>query len=413
MDRSISGFNELELFALAEQFGTPLYVYHQPALIDAARALDVALAGPTPHLICYALKANPTLAVIQTFARLGLGADVTSGGELFRALRAGIPAEKIVFSGIGKTPTEMAEALAAGIRALHIESEDELITLAGIAAQSGKPAPIALRVNPDVDPHTHPHIATGLRESKFGLPWESISSLVARIRSMPSLQIVGLSLHIGSQIVEASPFQEATARVTALARDLLTQGVTLEYLDFGGGLGVRYADESPPTLAEWGAILRAALDDLPLALIVEPGRSLVAPAGLLLTRILAIKRAPAKTFVIVDAGMNDLLRPALYDAHHPILTIPPRPGTQQEIMDVVGPVCESADALARARLLPLPEVGDLLAVLQTGAYGSSMASNYNSRCRPAEVMILAGGQPYLIRARESYSDLIRGESLLI
>jgi diaminopimelate decarboxylase len=402
----------VSLPALADQFGTPLYVYHQPALIDAARALDLSLAGPTPHLICYALKANPTLAVIQTFARLGLGADVTSGGELFRARRAGVSPEKIVFSGVGKTPAEMAQALDAGIRALHVESEGELSTLAEIATQRGEIAPIALRVNPDVDPRTHPHIATGLRESKFGLPWESIPALVAQIRSTPSLRLVGLSVHIGSQIVEPGPFREAAVRVTALSRDLLTQGVALEYLDFGGGLAVCYEDESPPTLAEWGSALRAALDDLPLALLVEPGRSLVANAGLLLTRVLAIKRHPDKNFVVVDAGMNDLLRPALYDAYHPIVSVTPRRDAPEEHVDVVGPVCESTDALAHARLLSMPQPGDLLAVLQTGAYGSSMASNYNSRPRPAEVMILANGEPCLIRTRESHADLVRGESLL-
>ena len=270
---------------------------------------------------------------------------------------------------------------------------------------------MALRINPDVDPHTHPHIATGLRDTKFGLPWEQAPALVTRIRSLSALRLCGLSTHIGSQIVELEPFRQAAARVVELARDLLAGGFPLEYIDLGGGLGVPYQGETPPTLAVWGRALREATGDLPLTLVTEPGRSLVADAGILLTRVLFVKRAGRKTFVVVDAGMNDLLRPMLYGAYHPIWPVARRAEMPEEVVDVVGPVCESTDVLARGRSLPLPRPGDLLAVLQAGAYGNSMASNYNSRPRPAEVMIVGEGEVRLIRARETYEDLVRGELL--
>lgn len=403
--QQILSIQDAALPELADQFGTPLYVYSQAAMLDAARALDAALGGSSPHLIAYAVKANPLQAVIQTFAREGFGADVTSGGELYRALQAGIPPDRIVYSGVGKTPAEMHEALEAGIRAFHVESEGELSNLAGIAAERQTVASVSLRANPDVDPHTHPHIATGLRESKFGLSWERIPVLIQQIQSMPSLRLVGLSVHIGSQITELDPFRRAAQRVTDLARDLLMQDIRLEYLDFGGGLGIRYDEETPPSPAEWGAALRAALGDLPLALMVEPGRSLVASAGLLLTRVLYLK----SPYVIVDAGMNDLIRPMLYGAHHPIQPVVQRPGTPTMEAHIAGPVCESTDVLARSCVLPQPQPGDLLAVLHAGAYGSSMASTYNSRRRPAEVMILALGESLLIRTRDAYPDLMLGE----
>jgi len=402
----------LSLAALADQFGTPLYVYSQAAMIDAARQVDTALAGPTPHLVCYALKANPSLAIIQTFARLGLGADVTSGGELFRALRAGVPAGKIVFSGVGKTRDELHQALEAGVRALHVETESELAVLSEIAAGRGRPAPIALRINPDVDPHTHPKIATGMSDSKFGLPWGDVPRIVREILSRPGLRLVGLSMHIGSQITYLDAFQEAARLVTGMAASLLEDGAALDYLDFGGGIGVRYADETPPSLAEWAAALREVLGGLPLALLAEPGRSLVAESGLLIARVTGIKQTPKKTFVILDAAMNDLIRPMLYDAYHPIDPVRRRPGAAIRPVDVVGPVCETTDTFARGRALALPEPGDLLVIRQAGAYGMSMASNYNSRPRAAEVLITPDGDARLIRLRETYDDLIHGESQL-
>ncbi len=403
---------QVALADLATQFGTPLYVYDQNALIEAASRLDAALAGPTPHLVCYAIKANPSLAIIQTFARMGFGADVTSGGELHRALLAKIPAVQIVYSGVGKTAAEMAQALEGGIRAFHIESEQEIGTLSGIAASMGQTASVGLRVNPDIDPQTHPHIATGLRDAKFGLPWERIPALVDRVRDHPTLQLHGLSVHIGSQITDIAPFQKAAMRVAELASDLLASGIPLTYIDAGGGLGVRYQAEMPPTLAQWAGILRQTLSGLSLELLVEPGRALVAGAGVLVTRVLAIKEGATKTFVIVDAGMNDLLRPMLYDAYHPILPVERDDSRPARVIDIVGPVCESTDVLARERHLPLPIPGELLAIMQAGAYGMSMASNYNSRTRAVEVMVMQGGHVHLSRTRETYDDLVRGESLL-
>ncbi len=403
----------VSLVGLAGEFGTPLYVTSQAALRRAASELDAALAGPTPHLICYAVKANPTLAVIQTFAQMGMGADVTSGGELYRALRAGVPAEKIVYSGVGKTPGEMRQALEANIRALHVESEDEVHTLAGVAGDMGQVARVALRVNPEVDPRTHPHIATGQRDSKFGVARGQVEAVVGLVRDRPALQLCGLSMHIGSQITDLEPFRQAAGQVVALARRLIEEGDALEYVDLGGGLGVRYRDEErPPVIGEWAGVLRDAMGDLPLMLLVEPGRALVAEASVLLMRVLAIKRAASKTFVVVDAGMNDFLRPVLYEAHHPIWAVERGEDRPERRVDVVGPVCESTDVIARGRMMRLPRRGDLLAVLKVGAYGISMASNYNSRLRPAEVMIGEDGQVRLIRERERQADLVRQERLL-
>lgn len=308
---------------------------------------------------------------------------------------------------------EMRESAAAGIRGFHIEVEEEIEALATLAVERGDPIPVALRVNPDVEPDTHPGIATGQGSSKFGLPMESIPDLVKKIGAHSGLVLRGLSMHIGSQITTLDSYREAAGQLTGLARQIIAEGAALEYLDFGGGLGVSYeAQESAPSLAEWGAELRRAMGDLPLMLIAEPGRALAAEAGVLLTRVLAVKRAGAKTFVIVDAGMNDLIRPMLYGAYHPIWPVTQREDGAQDVVDVVGPVCEATDTLAAGRLMELPRPGDLLVVLNAGAYGMSMASNYNSRRRVAEVMILEGGGMRLIRARETYDDLVRGEGLL-
>jgi diaminopimelate decarboxylase len=405
--------DNLPIDALADQFGTPLYAYSKPTLIESARTLDAALTGHTPHLICYAVKANPNLAIIQTFAQLGFGADVTSGGELFRAIQAGVPLDRIVYSGVGKTSGEINQAIEAQIKAFHVESEAELHLIASIAHFfAGSKAPIALRVNVDVDPHTHPNISTGKQETKFGIAWESVPALIQQIKQTPSLRLIGLSVHIGSQITELQPYREAADRIVGMARILMGEGLPLEYIDFGGGLGVRYSDESPPTFAEWGRTLRDALGDLPLTLVVEPGRSLVASAGVLITRVLYVKQTPTKTFVIVDAGMNDLIRPMLYGAHHPIWPVTQRENAPKMAVDIVGPVCETTDIFASQIQMPLPESGDLLAILHAGAYGSSMASNYNSRLRAAEIMIDQAGTAHIIRQRETLDDLIRGEHFL-
>ncbi len=402
----------ISLIRLAGQFGTPLYVYSQGVMQDTARTVNAALTGSTPHLICYAVKANPNLAVIQTFARMGIGTDVTSAGELARARHAGVPPQQIVFSGVGKTPEEMRQAVNLGVKGIHVESDFEIAMLAEIASASGTEVPIALRVNPDIDPQTHPHIATGLRSAKFGIPWQEIGLAISTLRQHPGLRLAGISMHIGSQVMAVGPFREAARRLAGIARELLSAGERLEYIDFGGGVGVHYDDECPPDPSEWGAALRGALGDLPLALVVEPGRLLVASAGVLLTRVLGVKRSGGRTFVIVDAGMNDLLRPALYGAFHPIVPVQLRPDEPDEPVDIVGPVCETTDAFARDRLLPVPRQGDYLAILQAGAYGSSMASTYNSRRRPAEVMITADRRCHLIRARDELVDLYRGEYLL-
>jgi len=405
-------FEEVSLETLADEFDTPLYVYNQPALMRAAQAMDLALVGRTPHLICYAVKANPSLAIIQAFAQQGFGADVTSGGELHRALKAGIRPECIVFSGVGKTATEVRLGLEAGIRAFHIESAWELEMIQHKAEISSAIVPLALRVNPDVDAHTHPSITTGIHETKFGIAWEAIPELVAAIQSTPSIQLVGLSMHIGSQITEIEPFREAAGRLAGLARDLLNNGIELGYLDFGGGLGARYLNETPPSFAEWGQTLRQVLGDLPLELVVEPGRALIAEMGVLITRVLGIKQTPRKTFVITDAGMTDLIRPMLYGAYHPIWPVRQRQDAPEKIVDVVGPVCETTDTLAKDRALPLSEPGDLLAILHVGAYGAAMASNYNSRPRAAEVMVKQDGSAQLIRSRETYEDMTRNEFML-
>lgn len=395
---------------LAAQYGTPLYVYSQPSIIETAQQINDGLAGSTPHLICYAVKANPALALIQTFARMGFGADVTSGGELYRALQAGIQPDRIVYSGVGKTPVDVDMALRTGIRAFHIESAWEVGMITRLVIE--QPAPVALRVNPDIDAHTHPGITTGIEETKFGIAWEDIPEVVAAIQSEPHLALIGLSMHIGSQITELEPYQQAAARIITLARDLLGNGIGLRYLDFGGGLGVRYQNEAPPDPGTWARMLRSALGDIPLDLLVEPGRALVAEAGILMARVLGIKRRQRKTFVIVDAGMNDLIRPMLYGAHHPIWPVVSQPNAPQIIADIVGPVCETTDCFARDYPLPAMHPGDLIAILQAGAYGSSMASNYNSRLRPAEVLIDKHRAAHLIRQREEYEDLIRGERLL-
>jgi diaminopimelate decarboxylase len=397
---------------LTRDHGTPLYATSQRDLIAAGQALDAALVGPTPHLICYAVKANPGLAIIQTFARLGFGADVTSGGELHRALLADVPPQRIVYSGVGKTADEIALAMDRGIKAFHAESRGELEAIAAIATSRGAVAPISLRVNVNVDPRTHPNISTGQQETKFGIAWDQAPALIEMAAASATLKLVGLSVHIGSQITELAPYREAADRVVGLASELLTGGAALEYIDFGGGLGVCYNDELPPSFDAWGDVLRESLGSLPVTLVVEPGRSLVADSGVLITQVLYVKESSGKTFVIVDAGMNDLLRPMLYGAYHPIRPIHEMNDRPTVPVDVVGPVCETTDIFAAQRVMALPQPGDLLAITQAGAYGSSMASNYNSRRRPAEVMIGKEGVVHVIRQRETVDDLVRGERLL-
>jgi diaminopimelate decarboxylase len=398
----------VDLATVARDHGTPCYVYSRAAIESAWRAYDQAFADGG-HLICYAVKANGNLAVLGVLARLGAGFDIVSGGELERVLRAGGRPDRVVFSGVGKRRDEMARALEVGIRCFNVESVPELDRLEAVAADSGRRAPVALRVNPDVDPETHPYIATGLRESKFGIPIEDALPLFRRAAASPHLDVVGVAYHIGSQLTSVSPFVDALDRVAPLVERLVGEGISLRHVDLGGGLGVRYRDERPPTPGQLAEALRRRADSLALPLVLEPGRSIVGAAGVLLTRVEYVKRAVPRDFVVVDGAMNDLLRPALYGAWQDIVPVAPRAGEGRPC-DVVGPVCETGDFLGRDRLLNV-RPGDLLAVHGVGAYGFAMSSNYNARPRAAEVL-LDGDRAQLVRRRETVVDLYAGESLL-
>lgn len=397
------------LARIADEVGTPTYVYSLRALRDGYRAYDTALSA-APHLVCYAVKANDTLAVLRAFAREGSGFDIVSGGELFRARRAGADPRTMVFSGIGKTRDEMAQALAAGILMFNVESPAELEALDQVAAAEGRRAPIALRVNPDVDPKTHPYISTGMKKSKFGIDIASAVEVYERATRLAHVDVVGVDCHIGSQLTTLDPFIDALGRVRGLIGALRDRGMTIRYLDMGGGLGITYSEERPPSADEYAAALVRGTRDLGTTLIIEPGRSLVGNAGALLARVLYLKQGPVKRFVIVDAAMNDLIRPSLYGAYQDIRPVTaPRPGAVQTV-DVVGPVCESGDFLAQDRSLPPVEAGDVLAVMSAGAYGFVMASNYNARPRPAAVLV-DDDRYDVVRERENVEDLIRGECL--
>jgi len=393
---------------IAEQFGTPCFVYSRAALREAYGALDQAL-GNMPHLICYAVKANSNLAILNLFSRLGSGFDIVSGGEMQRVIAAGGDPGKIVFSGVGKTGLEMRCALEAKIACFNVESEGELQRLNTVAGGVGTRAPISLRVNPDVDPKTHPYISTGLKDNKFGIAFTDARRLYRLAAGLPNLRVVGIDCHIGSQITELSPFHDAFAKVMALVDDLNSDGVVLEHLDLGGGLGIRYRDETPLSLADYARTIREAVGDRKLKIVLEPGRSLVGNAGVLLTQVEYLKPGETRNFAIVDAAMNDLLRPALYEAWHDVQAVRPKDGSKQT-WEIVGPVCESADFLAQCRELALTQ-GDLLAIMSAGAYGMSMSSNYNSRPRAAEVMV-DGDLVHLIRAREPLASLYSLEQTL-
>ena len=401
-------FGEGVLLAeLAARFGTPLYVYSRAALLDAYEGYDRAFAA-VPHRICYALKANGSGALLRILAERGAGADIVSGGELEAALRAGFPPERIVFSGVGKTEDEIRLGLQNGIGEFNAESEQEIRGIDVAARKLARRARVSLRVNPDIDPGSHPYIATGLCESKFGVPIGEARGILERVRGLAAIEIAGVQCHIGSQVTDVTALAEAAQALAALARELVARGFPLRTIDIGGGLGVDYDGRGAPGPAELAAHVIPALAGLPLTLLVEPGRSLVAPAGVLLTRVLYVKESGSKRFVIVDAGMNDLLRPALYDAFHRIELVSER-GREALTVDVVGPVCETGDFLGRERLLERVEPGELLAVRDAGAYGFSMASNYNMRPRAAEALVEAG-RARLIRRRESFEDLVRTEA---
>jgi diaminopimelate decarboxylase len=396
------------LSVIAERFGTPCYVYSRAALEGAYREFDAAFAG-VPHLVCYAMKANANLAVLNLFARLGAGFDIVSGGELARVKAAGGDPGKVVFSGVGKTEREMAQALADGILCFNVESAPELERLDAVAGRSGKRAPVSFRVNPDVDPKTHPYIATGLKESKFGVAFDDAPALYRRAAAMPNVAVHGLDIHIGSQITELAPYREAAVKVLDLVDRLRADGIPLTHIDLGGGLGIRYRDEDPVALQAYAHMLRELFAGRPERLVFEPGRRLVGGAGVLLTRVEFLKPGAAKSFAIVDAAMNDLLRPALYDAWHPVDPVRPHAGEERR-WEIVGPVCESGDFLAHDRPLALA-AGDLLAVGAAGAYGMAMSSNYNSRPRACEV-IVDDRQAHLVRRRESIDALFALENPL-
>lgn len=396
------------LTEIAARFGTPCYVYSRSALQSAYREFEAACAG-RDVMICYAVKANSNLAVLNLLARLGSGFDIVSAGELARVQAAGGAAARTVFSGVGKTAAEMRIALDAGIFCFNVESEGELRRLSVLAVAAARNAPVSLRVNPDVDPRTHPYIATGLRESKFGIPFDDALRLYREAARLPGLEVMGIDCHIGSQLTDVAPFVEALEKILMLADALAGEGITISHLDLGGGLGIRYRDETPPPLGAYLNPLFERIGSRPLKLLFEPGRSLIGNTGLLLTRVEYLKHAPARNFVVIDAAMNDLLRPALYDAWHEILPVEKAggPGTRY---DVVGPVCESGDFLGRDRELSLAP-GDLLAVMSAGAYGMSMSSNYNSRPRATEVFV-DGTSVHLVRERETVASLFASERIL-
>jgi diaminopimelate decarboxylase len=399
---------DVALHEIAAEFGTPCYVYSRAAIEAAYRAYDQALAR-RDHLICYAVKANSSLAVLNLLARLGSGFDIVSGGELERVIRAGGDPQKTVFSGVGKTADEMRAALEAGILCFNVESESELKRLDRIAGGLGKAAPVSLRINPDVDAGAHPYIATGLKESKFGVALEDALPLYRIAAGMANLRVVGIDCHIGAQITEVAPVAAALQKLLGLLDRLAAERIEVSHVDIGGGLGIRYRDELPPSVSEFVQALSACLGDRSQKILLEPGRSLVGNAGILLARVEYLKHGAHRNFAIVDAAMNDLIRPALYDAWHDIQPVERRL-TPTRRYEVVGPVCESGDFLGHDRELALNE-GDLVAVMSAGAYGMSMSSNYNTRPRAAEVMV-SGDSMHLIRARESLTQLMALECLL-
>ncbi|WP_439125418.1 MAG: diaminopimelate decarboxylase [Pseudomonas rhizophila] len=396
------------LSALAERFGTPTYVYSRAHIEAQYLAFADALAG-MPHLVCFAVKANSNLGVLNVLARLGAGFDIVSGGELERVLAAGGSADKIVFSGVGKTREDMRRALEVGVHCFNVESTDELERLQLVAAEMGVRAPISLRVNPDVDAGTHPYISTGLKENKFGIAIADAEDVYVRAAQLPNLEVLGVDCHIGSQLTTLEPFIDALDRLLALVDRLSDCGIYLRHIDLGGGVGVRYRDEEPPLVADYVKAVRERLDGRDLALMFEPGRYIVANAGVLLTRVEYLKHTEHKDFAIVDAAMNDLIRPALYQAWMDVTAVRPR-ATAARSYDIVGPICETGDFLAKGRELALEE-GDLLAVHSAGAYGFVMSSNYNTRGRCAEVLV-DGDQAFEVRRRETVAELFAGESLL-
>ena len=410
-------YREGQLFAedvpverIAEDVGTPCYIYSHKTLIRHYHAFDEAFKE-VPHLVCYSVKANSNIAVLRTFIEEGSGLDIVSGGELYRALKAGVDPSKVVFSGVGKREEEIEYALNTGILMFNVESPQEMRLIDRIAGRLGRKARISIRVNPDVDPKTHPYISTGLKKNKFGMETErAIKEYIYARDHLKNLEIVGIDTHIGSQITQISPFIDALRKTKELIHLLRKEGIGIKYLDMGGGLGITYDREEPPHPSKYGRAVIEETQGLDVTLIFEPGRVIVGNAGILVTRVLYTKETSVKRFVIVDAAMNDLARPSLYNSYHAIKPVKRRDDGKEIVADVVGPVCETGDFFARDREIQKPQPGDLLAIMSAGAYGFSMSSNYNSRPRAAEVMV-KGDRWFIIRERESYEDLIRGESI--
>ena len=412
LNNNILHAENVGLNQIAREFGTPCYVYSKAALTLAFERFSAGFIG-SDHLVCFAVKSNPSLAILNLFAKLGAGFDIVSGGELARVLAAGGDPKKIVFSGVGKTAVEMQAALDAGIFCFNVESASELTRLNKVAAEMGKVAPVSLRVNPNVDAKTHPYISTGLKNNKFGVAYEDALSIYLQAAAMSNIAIHGVDCHIGSQITELSPFLDAFDRVLLLVDALQQHGIEIQHIDAGGGIGICYSNETPPEFKVYAAAMRAKLGERKVKLVFEPGRALVGNAGVLLTKVEYLKHTEAKNFAIVDAAMNDLMRPALYDAYHDIKAVQTRlkdDATPTLTYEIVGPVCESGDFLGHDRNLALAE-GDLLAIMSAGAYGMSMASNYNTRPRAAEVMV-DDGVCHLIRPREVIADLFALEKVL-
>ncbi|MBQ7249266.1 MAG: diaminopimelate decarboxylase [Deltaproteobacteria bacterium] len=395
---------------IAQKVGTPFYLYSHATLARHIRHFQKAFAA-VPHLVCFSAKANSNLAVMKVFINAGAGVDIVSGGELFRALRAGCDPGKIVYSGVGKTESEIRAALQNGIMMFNVESAAELEKINEVAGALGVKAPIALRVNPDVDPQTHPYISTGMKKAKFGINIAQALEEYQRAQSLPHIQVVGVDCHIGSQLTSLSPFVDAIAKIRTLVSTLKAEGADLRYLDLGGGLGITYNNEMPPDLEDYAAAIQKATSDLAVTLVFEPGRVLVGNAGILVCRTLYVKKGEIKTFVITDAGMNDLIRPSLYGSYHGLMAVDRSVNERGTMVaDVVGPICESGDFLAQDREIPAFETGDLIAVTSAGAYGFTMSSNYNSRPRVPEIMV-QGERVMTVRQRETFEDLVRGETI--
>ncbi|MDH4163259.1 MAG: diaminopimelate decarboxylase [Nitrospirota bacterium] len=394
---------------IAQRVGTPFYVYSATTLASHFRAFDRAFGG-VPHLICFAVKSNPSSALLHLLGKEGSGADIVSGGELFRALRAGIDPKKIVYAGVGKRRDEIEYALKMDILMFNVESGEELQAIDRAAGDMRTRARVALRINPNIDAKTHPYISTGLKQNKFGIAIEQALEYYQMAKGLPHVDVVGIHQHIGSQITEVQPFVDALVKTTAFVKELRAAKINIQYINIGGGLGITYKDETPPLPQELAASVRPILADCGCTIVMEPGRAIVGNAGILVTSVLYHKEAEQKKFLIVDAGMNDLIRPSLYEAYHDIRPVVQQPAAETAVADVVGPICESGDFLAKDREMPMVKQGELLAVMGAGAYGYSMSSNYNSRPRVPEILV-RGGEYFVIHERETYNDLVKGEKL--